>query len=178
VECWCGHPTAWVLTTQRCDAGACGSATGCTMTVHPRTRFLVTGTDEAGRSRVVREEVALDPVPAQPGFWLSDVFETSSLPPATNPAGPAPRLDLALAPGAVRWQVFQYAPGQSYEMHHTDTVDLDIVLAGSIDLVLGDGSHRLEAGDGAVINGVDHAWAASAEGARLSVVFLGTLPRI
>jgi quercetin dioxygenase-like cupin family protein len=63
-------------------------------------------------------------------------------------------------------------------MHHTDTVDIDIVLDGSIELTLDDGVHVLQAGDGAVIRGVDHAWRAGSEGARLSVIFIGTPPPV
>lgn len=77
----------------------------------------------------------------------------------------------------MRWVVSRWAPGSdSPVMHHTDTIDLDLVVAGSIDLVLDDGPHRLQAGDCAVITGVDHAWRAGAEGCTLSVVLLGTPP--
>jgi hypothetical protein len=59
-------------------------------------------------------------------------------------------------------------------IHHTDTVDLDLVVTGSIDLLLDDGAHHLDTGDCVVITGVDHGWRAGAEGCTLSVVLLGT----
>jgi quercetin dioxygenase-like cupin family protein len=141
-------------------------------------RVLVTGVGADGRSRVIGEErVALGAVEGSPGFWFGTLFETASAPPPPRPDGRAPHLDVGLAPGVARWQVIDYPPGQTYPMHHTDTVDFDLVLEGQIVLTLDDGAHVLEAGDGAVINGVDHAWAAGADGARLSVIFVATPPR-
>jgi quercetin dioxygenase-like cupin family protein len=141
-------------------------------------RVLITGVDDQGRSCVVGEErVALGTDPASPGFWFGSVFETTAAPPPARPDGRADYLETGVEPGHVRWQVVDYAPSQVYPMHHTDTVDLDLVLAGSVELTLDDGVHILQAGDGAVINGVDHAWAGGPEGARLSVMFVGTPPR-
>lgn len=148
------------------------------MTAAHEMRVLVTGIDGEGRSCVIGEEhVALGGVEGSPGFWFGTVFETASAPPSPLPSGAAPHLEVGLAPGLARWQVIDYPPGQTYPMHHTDTIDFDIVLAGSIELTLDDGVHVLEAGDGAVVNGVDHAWAAGPAGARLSVIFIGTTQR-
>jgi len=141
-------------------------------------RVLLTGADAEGRSCVVGEEtVTLDAVPGSSGFWFGDVVETTATPPPAGPAQRGEHLELGLAPGVVRWQVIDYPEGQNYPMHHTDTVDFDTVLRGRIELTLDDGAHVLEAGDGAVINGVDHAWAAGPDGARLSVISIGTPPR-
>lgn len=141
-------------------------------------RVLITGVDADGRSRVVGEErIALRSDPTAGGFWFASVFETTSSPPPTRPDGRAAHLDVGLAPGLVRWEVIDYPPGRRYHRHHTDTVDLDIVLAGTLELRLDDGAHVLHAGEGVVVNGVDHAWAAGPEGARLSVVFVGTPTR-
>ena len=148
------------------------------MTEQHRMRVLVTGIDDEGRSCVVGDEwVTLGTDEASPGFWLGQLFETSSVPPPARPAGRADHLDTAVAPGLMQWHVVDYAPGQAYPMHHTDTIDLDTVLAGSLELHLDDGVHVLEAGDAAVVTGVDHAWVAGPQGARLSVVFVGTPPR-
>jgi len=69
-----------------------------------------------------------------------------------------------------------YEPGEEQEMHQTDSVDLDIVLRGSIELILDDGIHVLHTGDGAIVGGVDHAWKAGINGCRLSAIFIGTPP--
>jgi quercetin dioxygenase-like cupin family protein len=72
--------------------------------------------------------------------------------------------------------VVHFPPGASSELHHTDTVDYDVVLAGSIDLILDGGNHRLEAGDCTVITGIDHNWQAGPDGCTLSVTLLGSTP--
>jgi hypothetical protein len=46
-------------------------------------------------------------------------------------------------------------------MHYTDSIDMDIVMSGSADLVLGDGVHHLCAADSVLVTGVDHAWRGS-----------------
>jgi hypothetical protein len=50
------------------------------------------------------------------------------------------------------------------------------VLSGSVELILDDGAHPLEAGDAAVVTGVDHAWRTGPAGCRLSVVSVGIAP--
>jgi hypothetical protein len=61
-------------------------------------------------------------------------------------------------------------------MHQTDTLDFDLVVAGSMDLVLDDGPHHLGVNDCVVVTGVDHAWRAGPDGCTLSVFLLGTPP--
>ena len=72
--------------------------------------------------------------------------------------------------------VVELGAGSETPMHHTDTLDLQTVLSGSVELVLDDGAHRLDAGDLVVLAGVDHAWRAGPDGARLSAVLIGTPP--
>ena len=139
-------------------------------------RVLITGVDADGKSCVVSEQVGLDPVP-DGVFHFGVVHRTASAPPPPGPAARTEHMDVQVPPGIAQWIVVDYEPGGVQEWHHTDTVDFDLVLQGSIDLTLDDGVHHLEAGDGAVVNGVDHAWQAGADGCRLSVLFLGTPPR-
>ena len=54
--------------------------------------------------------------------------------------------------------IVELGPNSETPMHHTDTLDLQTVLSGSVDLVLDDGAHRVEHGDLVVLTGVDHAW--------------------
>ena len=105
-----------------------------------------------------------------------DVFSTSDVPPGPRPAGTADLLPSDLIPGGTKWFVIQWPAGASFGMHHTDSIDYDVVMAGSIDLVLDDGPHRLEAGDVVVVPGVDHGWTAGPAGCTLSVCLLGTPP--
>jgi quercetin dioxygenase-like cupin family protein len=138
-------------------------------------RTLITGVDADGRSCVVRQdELALDQL--APGFAMSIPFATTSSPPPARAAGSAPLIDQGIAPGLARWMVVELGPGSETPMHHTDTLDLQTVLSGSVDLVLDDGAHRLEAGDLVVLAGVDHAWRGGPDGCRLSAVLIGTPP--
>ena len=135
---------------------------------------LVTGIDAAGRSCVLHE-AEID----TPGGALvrHTVFETTQSPPPPRPPGTTGvDRNLGVAPGLVHWAITQFPPHLERPMHHTDTVDFDLVLAGSIDITLDDGVHRLEPGDCVVVNGVDHAWKAGPEGCTLSVVLLGSTP--
>jgi quercetin dioxygenase-like cupin family protein len=68
----------------------------------------------------------------------------------------------------IRWE-----PNSEWPPHYTDTVDVDIVLEGSIELVLDDGAHRLEPGDSVVVHGVDHAWRVGEGGCTTCVVAIG-----
>ena len=135
---------------------------------------LVTGVDSNGRSCVV-EEADLGPSDVA-DMEQHIVFRTSESPPPPRPAGHGADMDLGVAPGLTRWTVVQWPPDRDAPMHHTDTVDFDIVVAGSIDLILDDGTHHLEPGDCVLVNGVDHAWKAGPEGCTLSVVLLGSTP--
>jgi len=136
-------------------------------------RTLITGVDADGRSCAVSlQDVALDPI--GPGFGLGIVYATTSNPPPARPAGAAALIDQHLATGMIRWIVVDYAPGAETPKHHTDTLDLETVLSGSVELTLEDGVHLLEPGDMVVMTGVDHAWKAGPQGCRLSAVLVGT----
>jgi quercetin dioxygenase-like cupin family protein len=125
----------------------------------------------AGRPLTLQGDASLD------GILYSVLYATPNLPSIPIGGGRvADALDLAVPAGAMRWTVIDYAPGAGFSMHHTDTVDLDVVLSGSVDLILGDGAHPLAPGDSAVVTGVDHAWRAGPEGCRLSVMTIGASP--
>lgn len=126
---------------------------------------IVTGEGPDGRSRVERE---VDLAAAE---GIGDLWPAG---PPTLPfgGGGEPR-DLGVGPGAVRWLVARFEPGQEFPMHWTRTLDLDTVLAGSIELVLDEGSVLLEPGDCAVVAGVRHGWRAGPEGCTFSVAVIG-----
>ena len=76
----------------------------------------------------------------RPGLWATPNSSDQVLPPAT--------------PG---WIVVDRGPHAETPVHHTDTSILETIISGSIDLILDDGAHHLEAGDMVVMTGVDHA---------------------
>lgn len=136
-------------------------------------RRLRTGVDAAGRS-CVENEADLGAVGAE--SLATPLHSTRQVPPPPRPTGHGSFMDLGVEPGCTRWLVVHWPEGTSYDMHHTDTIDYDIVLAGSVELTLGDGVHPLEAGDCVVIAGIDHAWRAGPQGASMSVTLLGSTP--
>ena len=141
-------------------------------------RLLVTGVDASGRSCAAQDDrITLQGNAGLGGILYAVLYATPSLRSISTGGGrEADLLDLAVPVGAMRWTVIDYAPGARFSMHHTDTVDLDVVLSGSADLILDDGEHPLAPGDGAVVRGVDHAWRAGPEGCRLSIVTIGASP--
>src|SRR4029079_6046165 len=112
-----------------------------TMSEQHEMRVLVTGVDADGRSCVVSEQVGLDPVP-DGAFHFGAVHRPPSGPPPAGPAARTERMDVQVPPGIAQWVVVDYEPGGVQEWHHTDTVDFDLVLQGSIDLTLDDGVHH------------------------------------
>ena len=132
-------------------------------------RQLVTGIDADGRSCIASEKV----IEASDEIAVETPYETPSAPPP-RPVGNADSHDVALAPGAVRVLLVQWPAGFHVPMHHTDSVDVNTVVAGSIDLLLDDGPHTLHVGDTAVVTGVDHGWTAGPDGATTTGVLLGT----
>jgi quercetin dioxygenase-like cupin family protein len=139
-------------------------------------RCLITGIDDAGRSCVVRER---DVVFAEivPGLAVDGLFKTIDSPLPSRPDGRGDLVDLDIAPGQCSWSLWRFDSGGQVTVHHTDTVDFDMVVAGAVELVLDDGSHALDTGDCVVMTGVDHAWRAGAEGCVLSGIAIGTTPR-
>jgi quercetin dioxygenase-like cupin family protein len=135
---------------------------------------LVTGIDENGRSCVVSREQP-EAIEGGPGISIIDTMvDIGQNPPPPRPAGNGDFHDLGVGPGLLRWMVLAWEPGAEFTMHHTDTVDLDTVLAGSMQLRLDDGTHQLEPGDCVVVNGVDHAWRAGPDGCTMSFAVYGT----
>jgi hypothetical protein len=140
-------------------------------------RLLVTGVDGDGRSCAAQDDrVALQGDAGMPGVLYSVLYGTPSSPSVSTGGRAADALDLGVAAGAINWLMIEYGPGVTFSMHHTDTVDFDIVLSGSVELVLDDGVHPLVAGDGVVVTRVDHAWRTGPDGCRLSVVAIGASP--
>ena len=123
---------------------------------------------------LVMENVStfIDPVPE--GHCCSaDIWETSGLPSpdSADPFG-APRPFSVEPPGKgmhIKYQV--WGPNLYAPMHATDTLDIDIVIRGEVELIIPDGkSVKLEGGDSIVIQGTEHAWRAGPEGVTMVVI--------
>ena len=139
-------------------------------------RCLITGVDASGRSCVARErEVAFAELVE--GLHVDALFRTTSGPPGPRPHGRGALVDLGVGPGQCSVAVWRFDPDSAVEVHHTDSLDVDVVVEGSIDLVLDDGPHPLGPGDSVVVTGVDHAWRAGPDGCVLVATNVGTARR-
>jgi hypothetical protein len=139
-------------------------------------RVLMTGVDENGHSCVVEEARPSGHAFESGGITVAPVASSESCPPVARPPGRGALLPVAATPGVARWSFIEFPADVTTAVHHTDSLDFDVVLEGSVDLVLDDGGHRLGPGDGVVIRGVDHGWATHDEGCRMSVVVIATPP--
>jgi quercetin dioxygenase-like cupin family protein len=108
-----------------------------------------------------------------PGLSATTLYALSAYPNVDSRGRAGETFDLDLPPSATRWMIIEYLPHRAFRLHHTNSVDFDIVLAGTVELVLDDGVHLMRAGDCVVVTGVDHAWRAGPDGCRLSVMSIG-----
>jgi len=139
-------------------------------------RVLITGVDDQGRSYVVEETTPSMHAYESRGVSVAVAAATESCPPPPRPPGRGALVGVGSKPGIARWSFVEFPPRATTPFHHTDSVDFDVILEGSVDLILDDGAHRLGPGDGVVMKGVDHAWETHEEGCRMSVVVIGTPP--
>jgi mannose-6-phosphate isomerase-like protein (cupin superfamily) len=85
-----------------------------------------------------------------------------------------------LPPGHVSWFAVEHQPrpadGQSpaAELHYRNAIDLVAVLEGGGEMLLGDGSHPVQAGDCIVMAGSDHRLRPGPQGCRLMAFAIGT----
>jgi quercetin dioxygenase-like cupin family protein len=108
-------------------------------------RTLITGVDAQGKSCVVSwDNLTMDTIGTTFAIGVPHAV-TSPLP--ARPVGTADLIDQHLAAGDIRWMVIDYGPDAETPMHRTDTLDLETVLTGKVDLILDDGVHHLEQGD-------------------------------
>ncbi len=133
-------------------------------------RMIETGVKD-GKSCVVREvELAHDgdDVSVIPLRYLA----TASLEP--RPEGQGEFVDIPVAHGDALFYRVRFPANQLRRVHYTDTIDCHTVVSGSIELLLDDGPHLLEAGDSAIVTGVDHGWKVGPDGCVVSMIVFGT----
>jgi hypothetical protein len=133
-------------------------------------RLIVTGVKD-GKSCVVKE---VDCTPQGSGFSTIPTADLAlaALPP--RPSGHSAFADLQVPPGKMVWLRVNFAPNEEHGFHYTDTIDCHTIVAGAMDLLLDDGPHRLNAGDCAMVTGVDHGWRVGPEGCVSSLQIFGT----
>jgi mannose-6-phosphate isomerase-like protein (cupin superfamily) len=149
-----------------------------------RTRLLKLGVDSAGRSCIAHEG-DIDARAVAPGAatTIASLFSIpQSPPPRTLPGQGRFRPDV-LDPGHVSWYIVDHPPHTPdcpdlppQDLHHRNVIDCLFIFEGSAQLVLGDGAHRVGAGDCIVMEGNDHAFRPDPGGCRLMAFAIGTPP--
>jgi hypothetical protein len=147
-------------------------------------RLLTTGVNAEGRSCVIEDLELPSPVFGSLSGYAHIAYErfiNDQAPPIAPPQGHAYKLDLGVGPGLMKFYLLDFAAdadGTSDHFHNTDTLEVDIVLEHSFQIVLGDGSsHELSAGDAVILMGNDHARKAGPNGCRMIIIALGTQPQ-
>jgi naringenin degradation protein FdeH len=107
-------------------------------------------------------------------LWATDeVLDAASAAAATD-ATATGDWDVECPPGGTRCRLVRYGPGLTAPLHRTATLDYDMVLAGSVDLLLEDGTEvAMTADDVVVIPGIVHGWRAGPEGCTMFIVMSG-----
>jgi mannose-6-phosphate isomerase-like protein (cupin superfamily) len=123
-------------------------------------RRVVVGPGSDGRSAIVADGRA--PLAASFGddAGMVDVWHTHGPLAAVAQGGDTPSGDWQLEPGgSIAWRFVQLPVAPTAHMHRTQTIDLDVLLDGELDLVLpGQEPVHLRPGDCVVQRGTEHAW--------------------
>lgn len=130
------------------------------MSTLPPVRRVVTGHNAAGKA-VVISNATFDSVPNPAKTAMFTLVWTSPTAPADNDDATDGRdrnVDLTLPGGSVI-RVVDMLPLTTAPMHRTSSLDYGIVVAGSIELLLDDGSATLVEPGGIIVQrGTNHSW--------------------
>jgi quercetin dioxygenase-like cupin family protein len=148
----------------------------------PIIRRVVTGHNREGVALLLRDGAATNAKFAPTGavstlIWCSDECPADiGMGEAVEDYG-ARITGTAPPPHGSRFAVIEFPPGSKGAMHRTDSLDYVIVLSGTIDMALDDGTVTLGAGDVIVQRGTNHSWInRSAAPARIAVVLIDAKP--
>ncbi|WVQ76530.1 hypothetical protein IAR50_006200 [Cryptococcus sp. DSM 104548] len=120
--------------------------------------------------------------PVLPGIHISPLYSSPDLP-THNPhiissehiSGAVSAVPGVVLPGGTNAQVTHYAPHASVPLHRTSSIDYNVVVQGSIFLIVpngqgGEKKEEVKAGELVVQTGTLHGWEAGKEGARIVTV--------
>jgi quercetin dioxygenase-like cupin family protein len=113
-----------------------------------------------GRSAIVADGRARVSVPIGADAGIVDLWHSRGPLTGVVQGGDAAPGAWDLEPGdSIAWRFVQLPPSPAAHMHRTQTIDLDVVLDGELELVLPDQPPvRLGRGDCIVQRGTVHAW--------------------
>lgn len=126
---------------------------------------------EAGKSTITEtRELSI----AAGGF---EALRVDDAIPAIPDTGTGVLLEAMSPVGGSVHNIWVFEPGLYSDMHRTDTIDIDVVLSGSLELEVETQTVVLEQGDMALISGANHAWRSGPEGAVVLFTLLAGSPR-
>jgi quercetin dioxygenase-like cupin family protein len=126
-----------------------------------KIRRIVTGHDAQGRSLVAADGLIdshpgkMDAAIAIADLWLS------ALPPSLDGADPV-QADFPVLPrnGGAVFRILELMPGTAPHMHKTATIDYIVVLAGTLSMLLDDGTElTMKPHDTMIQRATVHGWA-------------------
>jgi quercetin dioxygenase-like cupin family protein len=126
-----------------------------------KIRRILTGHDASGRSLVASDSlIEAQPGKMQPAISIANLW-LSALPPALDGADPAPG-DFPMLPshGGAVFRILELMPGTPPHMHKTETIDYIVVLAGTLSMLLDDGTElAMKPHDAMIQRATVHGWA-------------------
>jgi quercetin dioxygenase-like cupin family protein len=138
-------------------------------------RSYIAGVDGSGRSCIVQEiDVEKRDLYTPGRSHRTGIYELRETPPPPRPATRAPLHETGLEPGHMDVCVLQMPAGVEHPVHYTDTLNLHVINAGSVEVLLDDGPHLLNTGDSLVMPGIDHGWRAGPDGCIQTIMNLGS----
>ena len=126
-----------------------------------KIRRIVTAHDASGRSMVGADSV-IDSQPGkmQPAISIANLW-LNTLPPALDGADPVQQ-DFPMLPsqGGAVFRILELMPGTAPHMHKTETIDYIVVLAGTLSMLLDDGTElAMKPHDVMIQRATVHGWA-------------------
>jgi hypothetical protein len=174
-------------------------------TVPALIRRVVTGVDDAGRSCFVSDDYAADAIEPAPGVWLTELWESTSVPVDNADPRQGAGLGERLEPprGGVLARIVELPPDQSWKghlahgafdalrdeseregssadpmLHQTNTLDCIAVIKGEIYSLTEQGETLLRTGDMIIQRGTLHSWSnRSDQPCVLFAVLVDAIPR-
>ena len=123
-------------------------------------RRVVTANDNEGKSEVWIDDFAQNVKVSRSGVTGTVVWTTDTVPPDLSGAEDLGDKEVERPPvrrGTI-FRIIEFQPGNTTDMHVTQTIDYAIVLKGEIDMRLEKGAVHLVAGDVIVQRGTLHDW--------------------
>ena len=123
-------------------------------------RRVVTANDNEGKSEVWIDDLAQNVKVSRSGVTGTVVWTTDTVPPDLSGAEDLGDKEVERPPvrrGTI-FRIIEFQPGNTTDMHVTQTIDYAIVLKGEIDMRLEKGAVHLVAGDVIGQRGTLHDW--------------------